>query len=199
MLVNNKEVRVVLKGKGVKVGRPVFGKVFSSVNSFYARVDYTKAHVLGEVDEAEESHDGVLIHRMEHRRLPKGSGVVNLVFIQPWKRDMSLGQAFKLMMDFGFRPAIHHEVVVSLKTASQDQIMGLFEQADKVNKVHGRSPVKGSLSVACLGSAVIGKTGELIPVQEVVWAPNPLCRLQLRKLDFDASMPPAQSIAFVSV
>lgn len=183
--------------KGVNVGRPRFDKVFSSVNSFCTKIDYTKAFVLGEVDAAEEKHDGKLIHRFK-RSFPKTYGMVNMCFARPWQRDMSLGQSFKLAMDYGLRPAIHHEVVTSLKQARSEQVEALFDQMMKVAKMHGFIQMPLSLSVVCLGSAVSGQTGELIPVQEVVRTSERLSRLQLRKLDFDARIPSAMLIPFVS-
>ena len=183
--------------KGVKVGRPDFEQIFASVNSFHALIDYSQAHVLGEVYHADENHDGKVFLRIR-RELPKRAHPASVCFIWPLLADMSLGQALNLAMNFGLRPAIHHEVAASLKGAVPEQIHKLFDLADISMLQQGFSRRAMVLSVASLGSAVAGESGEMIPVHQLTrtnW-PN---QLHLRKLDFDAPVPPAQSLAFVNV
>ena len=181
----------------MKVGRPSFAKVFSSVNSFHALVDYSQAHVLGEVYEADEDHDGKLILRIR-RQLPKREGKVSLCFVRPQSTEMSLGQSLLHALDYGFKPAVHHETAASLRMAVPEQIGQLFRQADQAMMDHGFDRQAAVVTIADLGSAVAGKTGELIPVHEVVRSCGRSCRLHLRKLDLDAPVPPAMMIPLVS-
>lgn len=182
--------------KGVR-GRS-FDQMFASVNSFHADVNYDQAQMLGEVYETDEDHEGRMILRVR-RHLPKGVDLAKVCFVRPWQREMSRGEALRLAMDYGFRPAIHHEGVRALKTATTDQMEQLFDLADRaVRDQAGARAIAPALSVTCLGSCVIGKTRELIPVQEVIRSCGRPCRLHLRDLDPDASMFPAEMMALVS-
>lgn len=182
--------------KGMNVGRPSFGEVFSLVNSFHAKVHYADAHILGHLDkeDVDEEHDGKLILRVD-RQLPVEPSVVQLCFIKPLNRHVSLGQALLLAMDYGLKPAIHHETKTALKAAVSEQIKALFVHVDQEVRLR-RLPETPFVSAACLASAVIGRTGELIPVQEVNryrgWS-----GVQLRKLEFDAPLPPAMVLPFL--
>lgn len=184
--------------KGMKVGRPSFEKMFASVILESVSVNYAQAHNLGEVYEADEDHDGKLILRIR-RQLPKGVGVAKIHFARPLQIGMSLGHSYNLSMDYGLRPAVHQEVRDALTVASSDQVDQMFELADKAMFDHGKRQKAMALSIACMGSAVTGKSTELIPVQEVIRSCGRPCRVHLRKLDFDAPMFPAQLNAFVSV
>ena len=183
--------------KGMKVGRPSFEKMFASVFLDSVSVNYAQAHVLGEVYEADEDHDGKLILRVR-RQLPKGVSTAKICFARPLQKSMSLGHAYNLAMDYGLRPAVHHEVVASLQVASSSQVGQMFDLADQAMLEHGHEQKAHALSIACMGSAVTGKTAELIPVQEVIRSCGQACRVHLRKFDFDAPLFPAQSMAFVS-
>jgi len=186
--------------KGRKVGRETFEQVFSSVGPFYANVDYTQTRVLSFVDEADEKHDGKIIQRV-NRKFPQGTKTVAVRFVRPWQREMSLGQALVLGMDYGYMPATEHETSVSLREATPGQIKELFYQAQSAIRARGLARTATSVSIPCTASAVAGETGELIPFLEVfeVCGCSRLCRLHLQKPNFDASIPPAQSIALVSV
>jgi hypothetical protein len=172
-------------------------ELFSSVNSLHADVDYSKAYVLGDVHEADEDHDGKLIMRIR-RQLPKGINPVSLCCVRPRQKDMSLGQALNLAMEYGPRPATHHEAGASLRAAVPEQIQALFDQADRATFEQGIMQMPMDLSVICPATAVSGKTAELITVWQVVRGCGRPCRVHLRKIDFDAPLFPAQSIAVLS-
>lgn len=183
--------------KGMKVGRPGFEKLFAVVNSFHAKVDYSQTKVLGDIHEADEEHDG--IHSVRIRRdFPKGVGTAKLCFARP-RQQMSLGQSINLAMDFGLRPAIHHEVMAVMQESYPEQVRQLFDLADMAMFEHGIQKKAMELSILSMGSSVTGMTGELIPVHEVVRSCGRICRVHLRKVDMDANMFSAQLSAFVSV
>lgn len=183
--------------KGVRIVRPSFDSLFSAVNSLHAEVDYDQAHILGEIHEADEEHDGRLFMRIR-RHLPKGVNTVKVCCVQPKQRDMSIGQALNLVMEYGPRPAIHHEAGASLRSATPRQIQALFDQADQATLDRRMKQMPMDLSIICPATAVCGKTAELITVWQVVRACGRACRVHLRKIDFDAPLFPAQSIAFLS-
>ena len=182
--------------KDRKVGRPSFEKMFASVE-INASINYALEHILGEVYEMDEDHDGKLILRVR-RQLPKGVSAKKVCLIRPHQEGMSMGSGYNLAMDYGYRPAVHLELKAALQQAVPEHYDQMFDLADRAMYACGQKKKALALSVACMGSAVTGKTGELIPVQEVIRSCGRPCRMHLRKLDFDGRMFPAQWMAFVA-
>lgn len=171
----------------MKVGRPSFESVFAAVNSFQAMVDYSQTNVLGDVHYADEEHNGKVILRVR-RQLPSGKKAANLCCVRPWQKDMCLGDALNLAMEYGPRPATHHETGVVLRHAVPEQIQALYDM------IEGK---RTALSIICLATSVEGQTSELIPVLELnLGCGHP--RVHLRKMNFNAPLYPAQMFALVT-
>ncbi len=192
--IHKRGVGIMSKERICQVG---FSNVFVSVNSFKARVDYTKKDILVNVHTSDdENHDGKVILRIS-RQFSIKRGVISLCFIHPRDKKMSLEQALIEADNFGFSPATHHETVSSLEAADREQIWKLFSQTDSIRYSSGLFP-KSSMSVACLASAVSSQTGELIPVYEIDRFGGHKPLLHLTKLVFDAPVPSAMVLPFVS-
>jgi hypothetical protein len=171
-----------------------FSEHFSSVG-FYVQIDYGRDRNLGHVTWAAEKHNGVHFPRISHEK--SGVKVVNIIFARLYQETASLAQNMKLAMNHGLRPAVYPEIVAFLDQATPEEIACLFKYADSIH-VGRRITCPVVAAIPCLGTAVTGQSGELIPVQMISrFTPNPRTQLQLLKLAFGSRVPPAQLVPFV--